>query len=365
MTKTSFLGSNPFWVSLQIKATGGLCNLGCRYCINRNSRELTFMSDDVLKATVQKALYHNRDMAVFCWFGGEPTLARQGFYEKAVAYQKEYSSPSARIVNQIQTNGTLITLELATFFRENSFGVGVSIDGPEEIHNKMRVIKSGRGSYHLAVRGLRLLQDAGVNPSVIVTVSKETLPFARQVFRHVVELGIRRLSYSPVLDSAVGEYPSITNDEWYGYIRQVFDEWCRLGDPEIEVRELNEVIAWVSQVSEPCCSSLGTCSHWFLVDHDGDIYPCEKWGKSIKFGNVLTHDFSEIIKNSTHRRFARLTSYKPEKCQRCRFLSVCNNGCTQMRVIGGEFDILGLYAFCQQRKALFRDVESAFSRAIP
>ena len=231
--------TDPLWVSLQIKAIGDLCNLACRYCPYGKVAGKTFMSDEVLRATIQKVLKHNKNTAVFCWFGGEPTLAGLEFYENAVNYQKETAPNTSGIRNQIQTNGTLITPDFAEFFQKYQFEVGVSIDGPPEIHNKMRVDKKGKGSYDRAVRGLKILQESGLRPSVIITVSKDTLPFARQIFACVVDLGVHSISYSPVFDSAIGEYPSINNEEWYGYLRQVFDEWCKFGNPEIEVRELN------------------------------------------------------------------------------------------------------------------------------
>lgn len=353
-----------FWVSLQVRVTGDLCNLACKYCEYGKATTKTIMSDEVLRVTIQKALCNNGDIAMFCWHGGEPTLAGLDFFERAVAYQNANIDKGTRAINSIQTNGTLITQEFAKFFSDNDFMVGVSIDGPPAIHNRMRVGKGGGNTYDKAVNGVRLLQECGVKTSVIATVSKDTLPYPRDVFRHLVELGFRDISYSPVFDSPCGKHPSITCQEWCEYIREVFYEWCAMNNPDIQIRELNEVVCWISGVAASCCSSLGTCAHWFVINYDGGIYPCEKLGKSICYGNVLVDDFPGILNSSLHREFVRIDEQKPEKCLGCQSLNICSNGCRQMRVLDGEFNPLGLYAFCQQRLSLSEEVKTVFENAI-
>lgn len=349
-----------FFVCLQVRVTGDLCNLACKYCEYGKATARTIMSDEVLRATVDKALRHNIDTATFCWHGGEPTLGGVDFFQRAVNYQQVYADQGAKSVNSIQTNATLITPEFARLFRDNDFRVGVSVDGPANIHDAMRVDKGGKGTHDKVVEGIRLLREYDVRTSVIATVSKTTLPFPREVFRHLVELGFQSISYSPVFDSPCGEHPSITQEEWYGYIREVFHEWCALDDPDIVVRELDEVIAWISGKAAPCCTSLGTCAHWFVVDHDGSIYPCEKLGRSTHYGNILINDFGDVVSGQLHREFVWIEEQKPEKCQNCEFLKICNNGCRQMRTLDGSFNPLGLYAFCEQRLGLFREIKATF-----
>lgn len=354
-----------FWVSLQIRVTGDFCNLACKYCeYGKTSNKRSIMSDQVLRAIIEKTLRHNTDRTTFCWHGGEPTLGGLDFFERAVTYQQNYANNGTRANNSIQTNGTQITPEFARFFRDNDFRVGVSVDGPPAIHNKMRVDKGGKKSYEKVARGIRLLHEYGVRTSVIATVSKATLPFARLVFKHLVELGFSNISYSAVFDSPSGKSPSITQEEWYGYLREVFHEWCALGNPDIQIRELNEVISWLSEVSISCCSSLGTCAHWFVIDFNGSIYPCEKVGKSIHYGNIMVDNFATILASSIHHDFVQVDYHKPEKCLSCKFLKICNNGCRQMRTLNGNFNPLGLYAFCEQRLALFQEVKITFEKAI-
>ena len=310
-----------FWVSLQLRVTGNYCNLACRYCSYGKHTARIIMSDDILDSAIRKLLAHNDQLAMCCWHGGEPTLAGIEFFERAVEKQQQYAPAHFCVVNQIQTNGTLITPDFATFFRTHRFGVGVSIDGPASVHNAMRRDKGDNSTHKRAVRGIELLQEAHVQPSVIATVSRATLPFARETFHFLVSLGIRQISYSPVFDSPTGEYPSITNNEWFIYLRTVFHEWCSIGDARIQIRELNEVIAWMANVNHHCCNSLGTCAHWLVIDHDGEIYPCEKLNMSVRYGNIATETFNDVIASATHREFRLVNETPPSRVSDMPLLS--------------------------------------------
>lgn len=142
-----------------------------------------------------------------------------------------------------------------------------------------------------------------------------------------------------------------------------FHKWCDLGDPEIEIRELNEVISWLSGKADPCCTSLGTCSHWYVVDYNGDVFPCEVLGRESRYGNILVDDFQSISQAPAHQQLVEIQRSKPAKCMSCEFLKVCNNGCTQMRLTDGVQNFRGLYAYCDQRLALFQEVKKTFESA--
>jgi len=218
--------------------------------------------------------------------------------------------------------------------------------------------------YIQAVKGLELMKKYNVKFSVIATVSKEVLSFAEEVFDHLVSLGFRNISYSPVFDSPCGDYPSITNDEWLNYLERVFRRWFELGDAEIQIREINEVVSWISKSTIPCCSSLGTCARWFVVDPWGNVYPCEKLGRDVCFGNVVRDDFETILGSLDYKAFVLGRNEKPEKCRCCKFFRFCHNGCRQMRVKDGQFNAYGLYGFCEQRKALFQIVDREFKKVL-
>jgi uncharacterized protein len=352
-------GKMSFWASLQMRVMGDYCNIACDYCHYGKTTDVTRMSSEVLEAATTKAISHNNGAGVFCWHGGEPTLAGLDFFRQAVEIQDRVATSD--VVNHIQTNGTMITPEFARFFNENRFGVGVSLDGPEWFHDQTRVDKGGRGTYKNVVRGINTLRQVGHTPSVIATVSKRSLPHAREIFHHLVrDLGFKTIHFSVVFDSKPDGSLAINNEQWYGFLRQIFREWCEYADPNVEIRELTEVIAWLKGSADPTCTSLGTCAHWFTVNHNGDIFPCEVVGKRVRYGNILQHDFDHVISTDCHRQFSQVVTFRPEKCMRCEFQSVCNNGCTEMRLADGERTPLGLYAYCQQRLELFQEVKAAF-----
>ncbi|KAF0200044.1 MAG: Radical SAM domain protein, partial [bacterium] len=190
-----------FWISLQIRPVGDLCNIDCNYCIYGKANQVTRMSDEVLYIITKKVLEHNRDGALFNWHGGEPTLAGFEFYQKAISYQNYFNKAGCIILNQIQTNAISITSELSKFFKENSFGIGVSLDGPDFLHNSSRPGKAGQNTYEMTLRGLEILRLYGNNPSVIATVSKKSLPYAKETFKHLVRLGFTHIHFSVVFES--------------------------------------------------------------------------------------------------------------------------------------------------------------------
>jgi uncharacterized protein len=321
------------------------------------------MSDEVLRETTRKVLEHNSGGGVFCWHGGEPALAGLDFFERAVELQSQYGDPS-EIVNEIQTNGSRVTPSLAKFFRDNRFSVGVSLDGPEFVHDAIRLKKNGGGTYKDVVRGIDVLRDAGVTPSVIATVGRNSLAYPKEILHHLVGLGFETIHFSVVFSSIPDQGLAITNDEWYGFLREVFHEWCAIGDPDIEIRELTEVIAWLSGSADPCCTSLGTCAHWFVIDYNGDILPCEMFGHEWCYGNILKDTFADVLQTPQHRQLIQFRSRKPEKCVECEFVNVCDNGCTKMRLLDGVPNPLGIYAYCEQRLALFQEVKITFEQAV-
>ncbi|MFA5300699.1 MAG: SPASM domain-containing protein, partial [Lutibacter sp.] len=219
-------------------------------------------------------------------------------------------------------------------------------------------------TYDATINGFELLKKYGVNYSVISTVSKDTLPYAKETFEHLVHLGFKNISYSPVFDSPTGEYPSITCDEWLEYMQCVFSTWFDLGDDKIQIREICEIVSWFNQTPWPCCSSLGTCSHWLVIDPVGNIFPCEKLGKEICFGNIMTDELTEVVSSSAYCRFTLTEKDMPNECLCCQYVNFCNNGCRQMRIKGKKFNARGKYVFCRQRRELFRTIDTRFREVL-
>jgi uncharacterized protein len=351
------------WFSVQLKPVGTMCNLRCKYCYARPhlaSRDI--MSNEVLDCIVRKCL-DNSDYPTFSWHGGEPTLAGYDFFQYAMELIEKYSSPNQVVRNLIQTNATRITPQLAELFKKYKFEVSVSLDGPKDVHRINRVTIDGKNSFDQVMRGIKILRQYGINPSVICTVSKETLPFAEKTFHFLVSQGFKKLKYGPVFDSTKDVF-SITSEEWFKYLKKVFYEWFDIGDPTIQVRDLNEVIVWLSKRSLSLCSCDRTCLHWVSVDPKGDIYPCEYLREKYYYGNITQMELSDVFYTPAYQEFRKIYEVVPQKCQHCEFFKVCGNGCPATRVKEGEISSDGIYAFCEQRRKLFYVIERVFKCAL-
>jgi len=352
-----------YWFSIQLKPVGNICNLRCRYCyVKPWLASGNVMPNEILECVVRKCL-QDSPSSTFSWHGGEPTLAGYDFFQDAMNLIEQYRQPGQKVRNLIQTNATKITPELAKLFKQYDFGVSVSLDGPERIHGVNRIVINGDNSFSQVIRGIKTLREWGVDPSVICTVSKETLSFAKETFHFLISQGFKRIKYSPVFDSIEDNF-SVTNDEWFEYLKTVFYQWFEIRDPVIQVRDLDEVITWLSEKSLKLCSINKTCLHWVSINPKGEIYPCEYLREQYYYGNITQMELGDIFSTTVFQEFKRVYRAVPLKCQRCNFFELCGNGCPATRVKDGKISSDGIYAFCEERKALFHEIRNVFNTTL-
>lgn len=354
---------SEYWFSVQLKPVGSLCNLRCKYCYAKpHSASREIMSSEVLKCVVKKILQQNYLYPTFSWHGGEPTLAGYEFFQQAMRLMEKYRQPKQVVRNLIQTNATRITPQLAKLFKKYNFGVSVSLDGPKHVHGINRIDSDGNNTFSRLMQGISILRKYGNEPSVICTVSKKTLPFAMEVFNFLFSQGFKKIKYNPVFDSLKDEF-SITSGEWFEYLNIVFYKWFENGDPAIHIRDLDEVIVWLIRKSLTLCSCDRTCLHWVSIGPNGDIYPCEYLREKYFYGNIFQIDqISDIFYTPGYQEFKKLYNSIPSKCQQCEFFEVCGNGCPATRVKDGKISLNGVYAFCEERIMLFREIEKVFKK---
>jgi uncharacterized protein len=349
--------------SVQLKPVGSNCNLRCKYCYARPYLvKGERMSKDVLEKVIKKLLRYSFYPSI-SWHGGEPTLAGYDFFRYAMDLIEKYRRPGQKVRNLIQTNGTLISPQLAKLFSKYNFGVSISLDGPEYVNGINRITVNGDNSFNQIIEGIKILREQGVDPSVICTVSKDALPFAKETFDFLVSQGFKRIKYGPVFDSTKDRF-SVSNDEWFSYLKTVLYRWFNMSNPDIQVREIDEAITWFSGESLKLCSCDRTCLQWVSVNPKGELYPCEYLRKSYYYGNINNIEFSDIPFSSGYREFSDIYKKNPLKCQRCDFFNVCGNGCPATRVKNGKMSLDGVYAFCDQRKRLFREASNLFEEAL-
>lgn len=329
------------WFSVQLKPVGSLCNLRCKYCYAKSHlAKNQIMSDEILKLVIKKCV-QSSPSPTFSWHGGEPTLAGLIFFRKAMLLMNRYKKPKQIIRNLIQTNATLITPEFAKLLKKYNFGVSVSLDGTEIIHGLNRVSIEGNNSFSKTIRGIKILRKFGNDPAVIATVTKDSLPYANETFDFLISLHFKRIKYSPVYDSTSDQF-SLTTKRWFGYLKKVFEKWMELEDVNIQVRDLDEIIAWISNKPLHICAANNTCLNWISIDPLGNIYPCEYLKEKFHYGNIRDMNLKDIPLTESYQNFEKLYRIIPDKCKKCKYFDFCGNGCPSTRTYKGKlsFDLL-------------------------
>lgn len=352
-------GQSPHF-SIQLKPVGSACNILCDYCYVKpfRSKSLEIMPLEILDRVIKQCLRFSAT-PILTWHGGEPTLAGYDFFAKAIELMKKYQKQEQTVRNTLQTNAILITAGFADLLKQSDFAVSVSLDGPEPIHGIHRKNCSGKNTFSLVMKGLKRLRSAGIEPSVICTVTKQTAKFAEEVFRFLVSSGFKRIKYSLVFESETDSF-SLSSEEWLAYLEKVFRVWFEISNPEIHVRELDEVMLWLQNKTLPVCSSNRTCLCWVSVDPNGDMYPCEYLRSSHAYGNILNMDLPMIAKTEAFRNFAAIFQSIPSECASCEFYTLCGNGCPSTRLRDNKINPNGVYVYCQERRALYQIIKQTF-----
>ncbi len=221
----------------------------------------------------------------------------------------------------------------------------------------------GKGTFDSVLKGIENLLNAGIRPNVIATVTKETLKYSEETFDFLVEKGFKLIKYSPCYDSSEDTF-SISNEEWFEYLKKVFWKWFEIGDPDIQVRELDEVISWINDSSISVCSSDNSCARWVSVDPLGNLYPCEYLRSQYQYGNIINTDFSKLAKSAKYQSFLSILLTLPEECKKCEYYRFCGNGCPSTRIAKEKISYTGKYVFCRERKMLYREISKAFDQVL-
>jgi uncharacterized protein len=355
--------------TLLIKPVGGDCNIRCEYCFYLRTLDTVYpeqkrhrMDEETLRRIISGFMGEGFPVSGLCFQGGEPTLAGLDFYKQVVDFEKRYGKDGQSVSNSIQTNGTLLNDEWAKFLKEYNFLIGVSIDGPPHLHDHYRVDAGGKGTHDKALRGMRVLEDNGVEFNILAVVNKRTAKHAREVYDYFRELGITHLQFIPIveMDSRTGQIADfiMTPEEYGTFLCELWDEWVRPGFPEISIRDFE---AWIERLlggSPSICTYASSCNQYIMLEHNGDAYPCDFFcDPKYKLGNVNEESLTEIFTKAKHDGFARLKTVYPKECYSCQWLSLCHGGCTKDRMNGSsmnpEVKARGSNYFCKSYKMFF------------
>jgi len=360
------------------KPRGAICNLGCEYCYYLPKKALypggTFrMSNQVLKSYVRQYIAAQQVPQVhFAWQGGEPTLMGLDFFRRVVGYQKEAARPGMRIENAIQTNGTLLNDDWCRFFAENHFLVGISLDGPREMHDVYRKDKGNRGTFDRVIHGIRLLKDYQVDFNILTCVSAANAEKPLEVYHFLRdEVGAEFIQFIPIVEWERPTDPQkerklserSVNGEQYGYfLNSIFDDWLAHDLSKIFVQIFDTSFGhWIGAPGGLCVFQ-ETCGLALVTEHNGDVYSCDHFVEpDCYLGNMLKTPLAEMVGSEKQRQFglAKRNSL-PQYCRSCSFLFACNGGCPKDRTDITPDGEPGLNHLCSGFKTFFTHVDPPF-----
>ncbi|KKS77656.1 MAG: Iron-sulfur oxidoreductase MdsB [Candidatus Woesebacteria bacterium GW2011_GWB1_43_14] len=348
-----------------IKVVSGWCNLRCDYCFYAGSQPIVeTMSRQTLEAVMERCL-EVAPFVRFIWHGGEPTLTGVSFYEDVVSIGEALYSPGQRIRHSIQTNGTLITDEWARFFKENGFGVGVSIDGPEKLHNLVRVDTAGGGSFVRVIRGINILRSNGAKVSAIAVVNNLTVNYPDEIFWFMYNM---RLNFSINNCTAKPDDPfevrnlAISPMKYAQFLLAMLDLWLKLDDPSFMIRPLEDIVKAVLGKQPRLCKYLGNCTRFLTIGHNGKVYPCDNFlTDEYCLGDLHKMSITDVLQGSQSKAYYSGRQKMQAKCKQCGWYLICKGGC--MREWEGETYISNPvnHEFCQARRYLFENASKILS----
>jgi uncharacterized protein len=279
------------------------------------------MTNEVIEELIRQTSHIVSKEIYFIWHGGEPLLAGINFYQRVVSVQSECLTQST-YRNSIQTNGTLLTEEWAEFLAENRFKIGVSLDGPSEIHNSNRIFCNGLGSFNEVMKGLSILRDKNIETGIIAVISKRSLGRGGEILDFIVGNGFKRINLSPFAEQNNGSLieGSLTPEEYADFIIEIFDYWIDKDDPDIKIQNLENFFQKLIGGRALFCHSTNRCSSYLSVDSNGDVYLCGRFlgTSNFKLGNILENTLLEIMKFPVYLNIAKQVSSFATECKECK-----------------------------------------------
>jgi uncharacterized protein len=367
--------SAPPAFHLLSKPTGATCNLDCAYCFFL-AKEMLYpgsrfrMADELLENYIRQLIEsHQTPEVTIAWQGGEPTLMGLDFFRRSIGHARKYARPDMTIQHTIQTNGTLIDDEWAAFFKEHNFLVGISIDGPREMHDVYRQDKGGAPTFDKVMRGLSFLKKHDVDWNALVTLNHANVEHPLDVYRFLRdECSATFIQFIPIVErlhengvpfgDAVTDR-SVTTRQYGQFLIDVFEEWVRHDIAQVYVQMFDVALAnWYGEPSGLCVFSK-TCGTALALEHNGDLYSCDHFVEpAFKLGNINQTHMIELVASDQQVKFGRdKFDTLPQYCLNCDVRFACHGGCPKDRFITTPDGEPGLNYLCAGYKAFFHHID--------
>ncbi len=378
------LSSFPFHV--MTKPIGPICNLDCKYCFYLEKEELYKgegkwrMAPELLESYVKQYIEAQPTNEVsFAWQGGEPTLLGVDFFRRVVELQKKYANGKV-IDNAFQTNATLLDDDWALFFKENDFLVGVSIDGPKEVHDHYRVDKSGGSSFDRVMAGIKVLQKHDVRFNTLTCVNRVVSKKPLEVYRFLKGIGSSFMQFIPIVERRPGKQAkewglelacpedsgiddddlpvtswSVRPKDFGDFYTKIFDRWVQKDVGKIYIQLVETAFTkWIG-VPGGICVHNETCGSALAVEHNGDMYSCDHFVyPQYRLGNIKDTPMAEMVQSPAQKKFGLDKRDRlPQYCRDCEVRFICHGACPKDRFLKTPDGESGLHYLCAGYRAFF------------
>ncbi|MBN1791667.1 MAG: anaerobic sulfatase maturase [Bacteroidales bacterium] len=359
------------------KPSGPLCNLGCMYCYYLDKadffgKEASFrMPDEILDSYIRQHIEAATEPVItFSWHGGEPMVAGLKFYRKAVALQKEYNSAGRKIINGMQTNGMLVNAEWCRFLAEENFVIGISIDGPENLHDLFRLTKDGSPTFNRVMRGYDQLVIHGIDPEILCVVNAENVKYPLEVYRFFKQLGAGFMTFIPLVEkmecnSRVASSRSVPSQAFGHFLCTIFDEWVEQDIGKVRVQIFEEALRTAFPQEHTLCIFKPVCGGVPVVEHNGDFFSCDHFvTREHHVGNIGKTSLAEMLDSRQQKLFGQSKQDTlPRYCLACEVRDMCNGECPKNRFINTPDGEPGLNYLCAGYKMFFNHCRP-FAKAV-
>jgi len=349
------------------KPIGPICNLSCAYCYYLKKafhypKENSFrMPDEILEEYIVQHMETTPDPVIrFSWHGGEPTLLGQDYFRKIVALQRKHQSSHRQIVNGIQTNGTLLDEAWCRFLASEGFAVGISLDGPPEMHDRYRLARGGHPTHRQALRGYELLRKHRIPCDVLCVVHAHNAQYPMEVYRFFKQIKAPYITFLPLVEPRQGLDGPVSDrtapSEAFGtFLCTIFDEWVSRDVGEIKVQIFEEVTGTALGQEHALCIFKKTCGDVPVIEHNGDFFSCDHFvDEEHHLGNICETPLADLLESPAQKAFGRAKwENLPGYCLDCEMLALCHGGCPKDRILLSPDGEAGLNYLCAGYKRFF------------
>ncbi len=349
------------------KPAGSFCNLGCLYCYYLEKEHLypkgdtLRMPDAILEEYILQHIAASSEPVIrFSWHGGEPTVLGVDYFRKIAAFQRKHQPRGRHIANGIQTNGILLDEEWCRFLSDEGYIVGLSMDGPQEMHDRCRVTKNREPTHRRVMRGYGLLRKHEIPCDILCVVNSANVDSPAEVYRFFRRIGASYLAFLPMVEARSDTESGVSSltlpaASWGKFLCTVFDEWLSHDIGSIKVQIFEEAARTAFGQAHSLCIFRPECGDIPVIEHNGDFFSCDHFvDPAHRIGNIREIPLIDMLESPAQRAFGRAKQEDlPRTCRTCEVLDLCNGGCPKNRFIRAPDGEKGLNYLCPGYKRFF------------